>query len=137
MLGFSCDGSGGSDVEEYGCPTADYIIKGTVTDEAGTPVQGIKTSLKQVDKTETETYIYGMDSLQTSVSGGYQLKFNGMENSNLKIIVEDVDGITNGGEFFSDTLDINYDQAVQIKKGDRRWYDGVFEVSQDIKLKKK
>ena len=137
MLGFSCDGSGGSEVEEYGCPSADYIIKGNVTDEAGTPVQGIKTSLKQVYKTMTETHVYGIDSIQTSESGNYQLKSNGIPAGLTKLIVEDVDGEANGGEFLSDTLDINYDKAVQTKKGDGKWYAGTYEISQDVKLKKK
>lgn len=137
LLGLeSCDSEGGGMVEEYGCPSSDYIIKGTVTDEAGTPVQGIKTSLKQIYKTETETYIGGIDSVQTGVSGDFLLKYNGMQQKNIKLIVEDIDGEANGGEFLSDTLDINYDKAVQTKKGEG-WYSGTYEIAQDVKLKKK
>ena len=53
------------------------------------------------------------------------------------LIVEDIDGEANGGEFLSDTLDIDYDKAVKVKEGEGRWYQGKFEVSQDVKLKKK
>ena len=140
MLGYGC--STGEPVEygtieEYGCPYTDYIFKGTVTDEAGTPVKGIKTSLKSVFDNENEHYVLGLDSVQTDESGSYQLKYVGMKDRSLKVIVEDIDGKDNGGEFLSDTLDIDYNKAIQTKKGDDHWYTGVYEISQDIKLKKK
>jgi hypothetical protein len=53
------------------------------------------------------------------------------------LIVEDIDGEANGGEFISDTLDVDFNKAVQTKEGDGRWYGGVYEITQDVKLKKK
>ena len=54
-----------------------------------------------------------------------------------KLIVEDVDGEANGGKFLSDTIDIDFkNNAVQIKNGDSGWYEGTYEISQDIRLKK-
>ena len=148
MLGFSCSldepDEYGSTPVEYGAPHADYILKGTVTDEAGTPVQGIKTSLKEVYK--DEGHIYGMDSIQTNPSGNYQFTYRlGSDfygkphetGEHIKLIVEDIDGEANGGEFLSDTLDIDYNKAVKVGEGDQRWYEGTFEVVTDIKLKKK
>ena len=50
MLGYSCSSDDIVDEYgvpvEYGVPTAHFIMKGTVTDEAGTPIQGIKATLK-------------------------------------------------------------------------------------------
>ena len=138
MLGYGCSSTEepldmyGPPVE-YGTPHADYIIKGRVMDESGTPVQGIKTSLRKVDKVRS----YGIDSVQTNVSGNYQLKHTGWQNQYYKVIVEDIDGEANGGEFLSDTLDIDYDKAVKTKDGDGKWYHGIYEISQDVKLKKK
>ena len=143
MLGYGCSSSDdpldmyGTPVVEYGVPHADYIIKGRVTDEAGVAVQGIKTSLKQLNQTEGGTMAFGIDSIQTNELGAYQLKYTGMWRVDNKLIVEDIDGEANGGEFLSDTLDLDYKKAVQIEKGDARWYDGVYEVTQDVKLKKK
>jgi len=140
LLGYSCSFDEPEEygpIIMYGTPHADYIIKGQVTDETGTSVKGIKTSLKQIYKTETETYIIGIDSVQTGVSGNYLLKYDGMQQTNIKLIVEDIDGETNGGEFLSDTIDINYDKAVQTTKGDNHWYSGTYEIAQDVKLKKK
>ena len=142
MLGYACSSSEdpldmyGTPVE-YGAPHADYIVKGLVTDEADFPVQGIKTFLKQVDKTEAGTIIFGMYSIQTNETGGYQLEYTGLPQPSIKLIVEDVDGEANGGEFLSDTLDVNFDNATQTGKGDGKWYGGVYEVTQDVKLKKK
>ena len=108
MLGYGCSSDEPMDMYgtpvEYGAPHADYIVKGMVTDEAETPVQGIKTFLKQVDKTEAGTIIFGMDSIQTNETGGYQLEYTGLPQPSIKLIVEDVDGEANGGEFLSDTL---------------------------------
>ena len=138
MLGYGCSSTEepldmyGPPVE-YGTPHADYIIKGRVMDESGTPVQGIKTSLRKVDKVRA----YGIDSVQTNASGNYQLKHTGWQNQYYKVIAEDVDGEANGGEFLSDTLDIDYDKAVKTKDGDGKWYHGIYEITQDVKLKKK
>jgi len=143
MLGFSCSldepEEYGTPVE-YGVPHVDYILKGTVTDETDTPVQGLKISLKEVYKDDTGTYGYGIDSIQTNESGIYQLKFTKASYFNresIKLIVEDIDGEANGGEFLSDTLDIDFDNAVKVAKGDRWGYEGKYKVLTDIKLKRK
>lgn len=137
MLGYSCSSSDEPEfIAEYGAPYADFIFKGQVTDEVGTPIQNIKTSLKNTFQIENERYVYCIDSVQSGVSGDYQLKYSGMLNQDNKIIVEDVDGEANGGEFLSDTLDIDFDKAVKTKEG-HHWYQGTYEISQDVKLKKK
>jgi putative lipoprotein (rSAM/lipoprotein system) len=98
MLGYSCSSSDEPEfIAEYGAPYADFIFKGQVTDEVGTPIQNIKTSLKNTFQIENERYVYGIDSVQSGVSGDYQLKYSGMLNQDNKIIVEDVDGEANGG----------------------------------------
>ena len=129
MLGYGCSESEEPEknVLMYGCIVAYYTINGTVTDEAGAPVQGIKTSVKMLFRQD----IVGMDSVQTDESGKYLLGFNEMmDNEYTKLIVEDVDGEANGGEFLTDTLDIDFKKAV--KTNNYR-----YEISQDVKLKKK
>ena len=142
MLGFSCSldepDEYGSTPVEYGTPHADYILKGTVTDEAGTPIKGIKTSLKEISKNDTGTHVFGIDSIQTNESGNYQLKNSGMPyDKRVKLVVEDIDGEANGGEFLNDTLDIDYGKAVEVEEGDHHWYVGKYEVTTDVRLKKK
>ena len=132
MLGYGCSTSEDPTyVQEYGVPITEYQIKGQVTDEAGTPVQGIKTSLKEIFLSADEKLdFWGIDSIQTDASGRYQLNSYG-SNKYKKLIVEDVDGEANGGEFLSDTLDIDFEKAV--KTDDKYSY----ELNMDIKLKKK
>ena len=132
MLGYGCSTSEDPTyVQEYGVPITEYQIKGQVTDEAGTPVQGIKTSLKEIFLSADEKLdFWGIDSIQTDASGRYQLNSYGSNNYK-KLFVEDVDGEANGGEFLSDTLDIDFEKAV--KTDDRYSY----ELNMDIKLKKK
>ena len=140
MLGFSCSSDEPEEygpVLEYGVPHADYIVKGTVTDETGTPIQGIKTSIKGFYPEVVGVFVEGIDSIQTDASGQYQLKYMGMPHKYFKLIVEDIDGEANGGEFLSDTLDIDFDKAEKAKDGDGHWYEGVYNIPQDIKLKKK
>jgi putative lipoprotein (rSAM/lipoprotein system) len=52
------------------------------------------------------------------------------------LIVEDVDGDTNGA-YQNDTIDINYNNAQKVKDGEGTWNNGTFTIKQDIKLKKK
>lgn len=144
MLGYGCSSEEPMDMYgvavAYGVPNANYIVKGTVTDEGGTPIQGIKASVKKVYpvNNDGEQYVYGVDSIQTDGSGNYKLSYNDYpRNTYNKLVVEDIDGEANGGDFKSDTLDIDYDKAVQTAKGDGFWNDGTFEINQDIKLKKK
>jgi len=138
MLGYGCTSENGMDMYgtpvEYGAPNVNYVFKGQVTDEAGKPVEGIKTSLKRIYPGYYEGTI---DSTLTDTSGQYQVEFNGLIGNEDKLIVEDIDGEANGGEFLSDTINVvNLDEE-QVEPGDGRWYRGKYEIKADIKLKKK
>lgn len=141
MLGYGCSSEESMDmygvVVEYGVPSADYVIKGTVTDEAGTPIQGIKTVLKELPDFYPD-YAYSIDSTQTDASGKYQI------NTRLtfghqwdKLVVQDIDGEANGGEFLSDTIEISKLEAKKIGEGDGHWNNGKYEIQANVKLKKK
>lgn len=140
ILGFgSCtnvgeDEYGSPVICEYGTPWANYEVKGVVTDEAGAPIPGIKTSIKELYKWDGITNTVGRDSTLTDGKGNFLL--NGMGKSYEKLIIEDTDGKANG-EYQSDTLDIDYDKAVQIGEGDNHWYQGLFQIIQNVKLRKK
>ena len=130
MLGFeSCNPNGDGPVE-YGAPHANYILKGMVTDEAGTPIQGIKI-------TGPAPMVSSLlnQSVLTDASGAFELtEFTTYGEG--RLTAEDIDGDANGGEFKSDTLYISTLPATKISEGDG-WYMGKFEVNAAIKLKKK
>ena len=141
MLGLGCSSDEpvmyGPYVPMYGVPATEFLYNGLVTDEAGTPVQGIKTSVKIViPLSDGKKEVYGQDSVLTDASGHYQMRIMGAQNNETKLLVEDIDGEANGGEFQSDTLDIDFEK-MKIKEGEGQWNRDSYEISQDIKLKKK
>ena len=141
MLGYGCSldepDMYGTPVAEYGVPYATYMVEGTVTDEANNPIQGIKTSIKGIFPNGDKVYVDAVDSVLSNASGKYQLRYRGMDRPDYKLTVEDTDGEANGGEFLSDTLDIEYGKAVKVKNGDGAWNGGEYQIQQAVKLKKK
>lgn len=143
IIGYGCSST--DDPENicmYGTPHADYQFMGTVTDESGSAVMGIKVSAKNVyrryDSAVIETY--GVDSTLTDSKGKYAIECRKCPGeSTLKLIVEDLDGEANGGAFKNDTIDIDFDKAKKVKEPDKDdyWSEGTFAINQDIKLKKK
>lgn len=125
-------------MEEYGSPHADFIMQGTVTDEQGNEINGILVSAERYQDFNDGRYWFNLFSKKTDYFGEYYLYFENLLGSKYtKLIVQDVDGEANGGEFASDTLDIDYESAEQIKKSDGNWYEGTFRITQNIQLKKK
>ena len=135
VLGYSCKND--DYPVEYGAPSADYHLSGVVTDEAGNPVGGILVSVEETDYyNDYRDYLASKKSMLGT--GEYWMSYTSYGNPDLtKIIVQDVDGEANGGEFANDTIDIDYDNAVKIKDGDGHWYYGAWKITQNIKLKKK
>lgn len=117
ILGFgavSCEEIGEDVAAEYGCPHVDFSLKARVVSEAGVPIEGI---MVRVDWIEEYTNEEGEVSVNDSVFTGsqYMVRF------------EDVDGVENGGEFESLTLDIA-EKVEQTADGSGSWYDGAFKA---------
>ena len=121
--------------EEYGSPYADYIINGVVTDEEGNEIDGILVSAESYTDYSDGRHWYNHASKKT-VYGEYYLSYRDYD-INTKLIVQDVDGEANGGEFASDTIDIDYESATKTKEGQGIWYGGVYGITKNIQLKKK
>lgn len=115
---------------EYGCPTVDYQLKGTVMDEDMNPIEGIKVSI------EDSRNGHVADDM-TDVSGKFVFNetITGSGIDRVKIFFRDVDGSEGGGDFASDSLEVG---AHKVAEGDGNWDGGTFE-SDDVKiyLKKK
>lgn len=102
-----------------------------MTQMSGTPIQGIRVTAPAgvYDGKEGE-------SVLTDENGYYELKaFRAMPHAPL--IVEDIDGAANGGEFESDTVSIDDLSVHQVAKGEGTWDLGKNEVSGVIRLKEK
>lgn len=124
LLGFSACSEDEEDemLVMYGTPTADYIVKGTVTDDAGNPIMGINiypSRTLTLAKTDAEGR-FKTDTL--SYDGPY--------------FFVDPDGDTNGGRFETDTLYYNDFKSTKVGESKHTWHMGVFELEAEVKLKK-
>lgn len=108
-------------VDEYGVPSADFIVKGKVTDKLSRkPINNIAIIRK------TDTSPYGNDTVRTNADGEFELKFNDFPGIDHWVFAEDLDGMENGGWFAKDSLTVNSSQMKQIKKRNG-WNVGTFE----------
>ena len=57
-------------IVEYGCPYADYVVKGSVTDDAGNPIQGIKITAPNGSDLDSQFN----QIVQTDAKGNFTLK---------------------------------------------------------------
>ena len=130
MLGFAgCEKAWNGECE-YGMPMVDYRVIGEVTDEAGKPLSGIRAIIEQVEN-------YNVDTVYTDAKGHFESKkLKSVAISQQNLILEDVDGEANGGEFESTKLPIKEMDSKKIKKGDG-WYSGEYELSTMVQMKKK
>ena len=136
LLGFTaCDENGGMGglVCEYGTPTVDFTVKGRVTDKTGNPIKGIVVSSKEVSSFSEN----GVLEVVTGEDGGFatqKVKAIGIRG---KLVFTDTDGVENGGEFETLTVDLNTLPETKVAEGDGGWYGGEYEVTADVKLKEK
>lgn len=141
LLGYGCSSDEPLDmygtVVEYGVPTVRYSLKGMVTDEDGNPIKNIKASVK-TGPYEDGTLYYPVDSTMTDAHG--QFTIDNLRDGYLghhKLILEDIDGEENGGEFQSDTLSLDQLEPKQIEPSSGAWDAGKYELTANIRLKKK
>ena len=127
ILGFALVESCAKDM--YGCPYADFQLKGMVTDEEGVPIEGIKVHVSGVN----EDYP-AVSECYTDSKGGYVLTdFDLHFYDYLHLKFEDIDGPSNGGEFETHEIDVPVEQT---EKADG-WYEGAFRAGADVELKRK
>lgn len=108
----------------YGSPSADYSIKGKVTDSNGRPIPGLQVALgNRMDNQPGVIYdqnYWPLDTVTTGYDGKFQADLDGFPISKLQIDIKDLDGPNNGGEFSDLGLVIS-----DIKlEGGKGWYEG-------------
>lgn len=141
LLGFSaCDF--GDEPEEYGVPTAKFIVTGAVTDEAGNPVKGIEVTVKEKEENSySDITNDGKPQATTDEKGQYTTQsllltaFNFKGTSGIAVIMKDTDGNENGGQFKTDTLKAD---ELTIEKTDEGlgWVTGTYKVTANKQLTK-
>ncbi|EPT32848.1 putative lipoprotein, rSAM/lipoprotein system [Bacteroidetes bacterium oral taxon 272 str. F0290] len=133
LLGYSSCSSIGNGEDEYGCPISDFILKGTVTDEQGSPIEGIQV----VGKYQNEGgAMHPADTLYTDKNGNYLKKTKPMAPPKaIAVTFTDIDGEAHGGTFKNDSTSNENIEIVRTKKG-KGWYSGEFTVTVNKALKK-
>jgi len=124
---------GGDQPVEYGTPTADFEIKGTVTDSLSSdPVPNIRVIRSNAD------YPQWGDTTYTDANGRYAFNFHDfpVEKPTFPLKAEDVDGNLNGGNYASKSVHVEISTSDWIQKGDGHWYFGKASKTQDFKIKK-
>jgi putative lipoprotein (rSAM/lipoprotein system) len=145
LLGFSaCDDVG---PVEYGVPSADYTVKGSVVNKAnGKPIEGIRVNV--ISPYSGIGVMYGVfptpyspkSAVITNAKGEFKLTDRvTIEEKNyafpVSVAITDIDGEKNGS-FASDTLYIDFKDAVRTGK-QKGWYDGEYVATVKVELKEK
>ena len=97
---------------EYGCPSANFNVKGKVTDPQGNPIPGIQVT-------------GNWDNDITSASGDYILSARVdplYPEDTIQIVFADVDSSANGS-YQNDTVPVTF-QYSELTGGDGHWYEG-------------
>ena len=117
---------GGESLDEYGSPTADFEIKGNVTDPQGNPVPNIRVA---------ETGAYGNFNETRSDSKGYYTTEwkGGYSRGPYTFSFTDTDGPLNGGDFAERIVEVTFKNADLISPGSG-WYEGVYSKTIDVTL---
>ena len=134
LLGFSACKAEKEILYEYGSPYADYKYMGTITDEDGNPIQGIKATL-----VGSSNIISGREIavLTTDKDGKFESEYYNETNTHItKIEFTDIDGELNGGEFASASINPSEMESTKVKENDThdKWYRGQFERKANVKL---
>jgi len=123
MLGFAACGSKGEEDGFgpclYGQPHADFKVEGSVLNEEGAPISGVKVYVKGE---------YG-DTARTDQNGKYVIKDNSfLPYTNVWMMAVDPSGV-----YERDSVKI----TPQYEGGDGNWDNGSSSTTQDFTLKKK
>ncbi len=139
LLGFgSCNkegiiDNGGNMLVMYGQPTAVFKMHGTVKNQSGKPVKGIRVVI------EPHNNPWEYDTLYTDASGRFEkdrLKHSWPDElKNVTVRFEDVDGAENGSYRMKE-LKRSDIQVKQTDKGKGAWFEGSFTVTADAVLEK-
>ena len=135
VLGFSAcgDDDPAETPSAYGTPTANYIYRGTVTDEEGNPIEGIDVKLNGMIMGSQNASLV----VHTYDDGSFHTYYLDTSHTDVKTIdFVDRDGEANGGDFESLTLEVKDLESKKISEGSG-WYEGEFEVQANVQLEKK
>jgi len=129
---------------EYGCPSADYTVKGAVVNnkECKTPIPGIRVGYspqewnEEVFGPQPEHYWAESNAyVITNTNGEFKLTgsfFDDGPHRKINVFVEDIDGETNG-LFQSKMFEVDFKDSTHSGRPGN-WYGGEFTITTTIQL---
>lgn len=133
MLGLSgCDAF--NEVDLYGSPYAKYDVKGTILNEEGEQLEGMKVTPKEIHTYDglEGYYAYELESTNTDSKGQYHASGNWTGHYpfsvNLRIVVEDPQHV-----YATDSVDVT---LTRTNKDKGEWCVGTDEGTADLRLKR-
>lgn len=89
LLGFTACSSTESP-DEYGCPYAEYELKGKVTDSEKRPIEGARMIVRNLRPTEEEAWTsYSSDTVYTQADGTFNYQRSGERADRLRLVCQD------------------------------------------------
>lgn len=119
----------GQYISMYGVPTSAFKVSGTVKGQGGTKLNGI-----QVVSVFGESTWMRTDTTYTDSSGKFSSSMRTYPADKVQLIFNDIDGSRNGGDFESQTVALT---PRKVGDGDGAWFQGTYEVTASVTLKKK
>ena len=119
-------------------PYADFMIKGTVTNEADEPLPDIQIRSPWRVTYYDKIYTLKEDTVYTDANGEFTYAFqlgDSTRDRDVPLLIEDIDGEANGGSYASDSVSVSFD-GVELTGG-KGWYMGKAEKEVNIRLKEK
>lgn len=112
----------------YGSPSTTYEVKGKVLDADGNPINGIKIVLTDDP--------YDIAESQSSENGDYRIRHTTFPTHRLHLTAEDIDGVKNGGEFETQTVELDFSKVEAT--GDKgEWHYGTKSLEKYIVMQEK
>lgn len=128
----------------YGVPTMDFQIRGQVRNADGKPVKNIRVNMLERGLEATADTIYGDqdnirryledNEVRTDGEGRFELKASDLPQEQVRILVRDVDGKSNG-QFRNQLLEVKADHVDRSQA--QGMYQGTFNANLEVNLENK
>ncbi len=122
ILGFSaCN----DPMAKYGCPYAEYTIKGEVKDEVQKPIPTARVIVRSLESDSSYIYTHGSDTVNVDSTGAYLMHNNQNYHGKFRIVAQDANHQADSAEI-----------EMNPEGGDGEWFVGSAEKNVNFTLKK-
>lgn len=129
LLGFSCSSKDDPDIPAmYGCPMGSFVVKGTVTNEEGTPIPD---AVVRVTEPHVDSEMWSISRGETNSQGNYSVEEGSVPVESIKIVC-----LSPGNVYAPDSITVALEYLYDENHKPGAWYRGHADLTVDFKLKK-